>query len=325
MPEDLFNLEFYSLFFLIHFLKFKKSEKNNRSQYERLFAMKNIPEINFWGNKVLQIKGFQFFKLEELITDELKPTDHSPYQPHRLNFYAILIITHGEVNHIIDFKVHTLQKDDVVVISKGQIHAFNESSEYNGYLVVFSEAFMHKYIAQSTIAQINHLYNYFLKQEKINNPDRNQTLLGALKKELKGTSSSLPNIVGALLGIYLLKLNEENKHLATISVANKYLDYFNHFRLLVELNFSKTRDAKVYASDISISYKHLNEVCKEVVKTTAKSFIDSYVILEAKRMLVSTSLSVKEIAFTLGEATNFLKYFKKHTSLTPVEFRITLA
>ncbi len=44
-------------------------------------------------------------------------------------------------------------------------------------------------------------------------------------------------------------------------------------------------------------------------------------------MLVSTSLSVKEIAFALGfgEPTNFLKYFKKHTSLTPVEFRTTLA
>ena len=289
--------------------------------------MKNIPEITFWKDKVLQIKGFDFFKLEELITDELKPTDHSPYLPHRLSFYAILIIADGEVNHIVDFKVHTLRKHDVMVISKGQIHAFDECSEYKGYLVVFTEAFMQKFMAQSTIAEINHLYNYFLNQEKINNPDRNQTLLHVLKNELKNNSSSLPNIVGSLLSIYLLKLNEENIRLSHVSVDNKYLDYFNDFRLAVERNFSKTRDAKVYASEISISYKHLNDVCKEVVKTTAKSFIDSYVILEAKRMLVSTSLSAKEIAFALGfdEPTNFLKYFKKHTSLTPVEFRSTLA
>jgi AraC-like DNA-binding protein len=166
-----------------------------------------------------------------------------------------------------------------------------------------------------------------LGQEKINNPDRNQTLLGVLQKELKSYSSSLPNIVGALLGIYLLKLNEENNRSTAITIDNKNLDYFNHFKLLVEENFSKTRDAKVYASDLSISYKHLNEVCKEIAKTTAKSFIDSYVTLEAKRMLVSTSLSVKEIAFALGfdEPTNFLKYFRKHTNLTPVEFRKTLA
>ncbi|MBD0777477.1 helix-turn-helix domain-containing protein [Maribacter sp. ANRC-HE7] len=289
--------------------------------------MKNIPEISFWENKVLQIKGFQFFKLEELITDDLKPTDHSPYLPHRLNFQAILIIEKGEVNHIVDFKVHSLKKGDVMVIAKGQIHAFDEASEYRGYLVVFSEAFMQKYMAQSTIAQINHLYNYFLVQEKIHNPYYNQFLSNKLKEELKSSSSSLPNIIGALLAVYLLKLSEENVHLATISTNNKYLDYFNQFKLLVEENYSKTRDAKVYASDISISYKHLNEVCKGVVNTTAKSFIDNYVILEAKRLLVSTSLSVKEIAFVLGfdEPTNFLKYFKKHIKLTPVEFRKTLA
>ena len=289
--------------------------------------MKNIPEISFWTDRVLQIKGFQFFILEEFITDDLNPTDHSPYQPHRLNFYAILIITDGEVNHIVDFKVHTLRKHDVMVISKGQTHAFDESSAYIGYLAVFTEAFMQKYMAQSTIAQINHLYNYFLNQEKINNPDINQILIGVLKEELNSTSASLPNIVGALLSVYLLKLNEANTHIASIPVDNKYLEYFNHFRLLIEQNYSKTRDAKVYASEIAISYKHLNDVCKEIVKITAKSFIDSYVILEAKRLLVSTSLSVKEIAFSLGfdESTNFLKYFKKHTSLTPLEFRNTLA
>lgn len=289
-------------------------------------SMKNIPEISFWKDKELQVKGFQFFKLEELITAELKPKDHSPYLPHRLNFYAILIITEGEVNHVVDFSVHRLKKDDVMVISKGQIHAFEEGVAYKGFLMVFSEAFMQKYMAQSTIAQINHLYNYFLKQEKINNPDFNQTLLRALKEELKKTSSSLPNIIGALISVYLLKLNEENTRLENKMGASKYMDYFHHFKLLVEKNFSKTRDAKVYANDIAISYKHLNNVCKDVVKTTAKSFIDNYVILEAKRMLVSTSLSVKEIAFTLGfdEPTNFLKYFKKHTSLTPLEFRNAL-
>lgn len=288
--------------------------------------MKKIPEISFWKDRVLQVNGFQLFKLEELITDALKPTDHSPYLPHRLNFYAILIITGGEVNHIVDFKVHTLKKGDVMVISKGQIHAFEKDAEYKGYLVVFSEAFMQKYIAQSSIAQINNLYNYFLKQEKINNPHYNQILLNELKEELKKDSSSLPNIVAALLTVYLLKLNDKSLCVAKTFLDNKYLKYFNQFKLLVEQNYSKTRDAKVYASNIAISYKHLNDVCKKIVKTTAKSFIDNYVILEAKRMLVSTSLSAKEIAFTLGfdEATNFFKYFKKHTSLTPVEFRKNL-
>lgn len=289
--------------------------------------MKEIPEINFKKNNASQVNGFEFIALDELTLSLKTPKDHNSYQPHRLGFFAILIITDGEVNHIVDFEIHNLRKGDVMVISKGQIHAFDEFSEYKGYLVLFTDAFMQKYLAQSTIAKINHLYNYFLGQGKITNPDHNYILLNVLNRELLSDSSSLPNIVGAILGIYLLKLNEENIRSTATSIDNRNLEYFNHFKLLVERNFSKTRDAKAYASDLSISYKHLNEVSKEVVKATAKSFIDSYVILEAKRMLVSTSLSVKEIAFALGfdEPTNFLKYFKKQVNLTPVEFRNTLA
>lgn len=289
--------------------------------------MKEIPEISLWKEKKTQITGFEFVSLEELLAIESKQTDYSPYFPHRLNFFAILIITDGEANHVVDFEVHTLRKGDVMVISKGQIHAFDDTSEYNGCLVLFTEAFMQKYMAQSTIAQINHLYNYFLRQEKITNPKRNQILLDVLNMELENDTPSLPNIIGSLLSMYMLRLHDECICTEIFSVDNKHLEYFNLFRTLVEEKFMETRDAKVYASDLSISYKHLNEVCKEVVQNTAKAFIDSYVILEAKRMLVSTSLSVKEIAFALGfdEPTNFRKYFKKHTNLTTAEFRNALA
>lgn len=302
------------------------SQASITDKIEGIDQMNAIPEISFKKTKALQVHEFQFVRLEDLMSDIENPTDHSPFHAHRLGFFAILIITEGEVNHIVDFEIYNLRKGDVMVIAKGQIHAFNEFSEYKGYLVLFTEAFMHKYIAQSTIAQINQLYNYFLRQEKMNNPDHNYILLDILSKELKGNSSSLPNIVGSLLGIYLLKLNEENIRSASSSVNSKSLDYFNHFKQLLELNFSKTRDAKAYASDLSISYKHLNEVCKEIVKTTAKSFIDRYVSLEAKRLLVSSSFSVKEISFELGfdEPTNFIKYFKKQTNLSPGEFRKTL-
>ena len=57
--------------------------------------------------------------------------------------------------------------------------------------------------------------------------------------------------------------------------------------------------------------------------TSAKELIDERVVLEAKRMLVHTSNSIKEIGFDLGfdEPTNFIKYFRKHEEKTPIEFR----
>jgi len=285
--------------------------------------MKDIPEIHFNIEKENQVNGFELIVLEKLISDLKNSSVKNAFRPHRLGFFNILIITEGEVNHIVDFEKHKLYAGDVMVISKGQIHCFDEYSSYRGYLILFTDTFIHKYIIRSTITQINHLYNYFLKQEKINNPENNLTFINSLKNELENSPVSLPNIIGALLSIYLLKLNNKNIR-STSYVENRSLEYFNQFRHLLETNYSKTRDAKMYASELSISYKHLNEVCKEVVNVTVKSFVDSYVILEAKRMLVTTTLSAKEIAFSLGfdEPTNFLKYFKKHTGLTPVEFRM---
>ncbi|NPD47691.1 MULTISPECIES: AraC family transcriptional regulator [unclassified Lentimicrobium] len=284
--------------------------------------MKDIPEISFNKDKEQSISGFELIELKGLFQTSEQPIDHNPYRPHRLNFFANLIITDGEVNHIVDFEVHHLQAGDVMVISKGQIHAFDEFSQYYGYLVLFTEEFMHKYIAQSTIAEIKHLYNYFLKHQKINDLENSQIFISTLKKESKNHSPLLPNLFGALLSIYLLKLNDKNMN-TTHFIDIKSLDYFNQFRLLIEKNFSKTRDAKVYASDLSVTYRYLNQVCKEVSKNTAKSFIDSYVVLESKRLLVTTSLSVKEISFVLGfeEPTNFTKFFKKHTKETPFQFR----
>lgn len=285
-------------------------------------AIKKIPQINFNNEDRSPISGFELVALEDLIKILNEAKNHDPFQAHRLNFSVLLIIAEGKVSHSVDFRTFDLYAGDVMVISKGQIHAFDKYSDYKGYLVVFTDEFVQKYVAHSTIAQINHLFNYFIKQDKIHNPDRNETLLRLLKNELKSQSASLPNIVGGLLSIYLLKLNEENDR-SVLLASNRSSDYFNRFKKLLEDKFSKTRDAKVYAADLLISYKQLNEVCKEVVKTTAKSFIDAYVVLEAKRLLVSSSLSVKEVAFACGfdELTNFTKFFKKHTDITPSQFQ----
>ena len=54
-----------------------------------------------------------------------------------------------------------------------------------------------------------------------------------------------------------------------------------------------------------------------------KTYINDSLILEIKRLLMNTSLSIKEISYKTGfeDPTNFVKYFKKYTELTPIDFR----
>ncbi|MDO6425002.1 helix-turn-helix domain-containing protein, partial [Saccharophagus degradans] len=59
---------------------------------------------------------------------------------------------------------------------------------------------------------------------------------------------------------------------------------------------------------------------------TASQIIATHMVQEAKRMLMYTDKSVGEIAYELNfkDVSHFVKYFKRHTQMTPLQFKNTL-
>ena len=281
---------------------------------------KDIPKIKFTYSKDSDTKGFNFFSLD-IDTSEntlnFKPIINTY---HQIDFFAIIILTEGEVKHTVDFKTIPLKAGDCLIITKGQVHAFDTRSKYKGYLLLFSEEFLHKHVTQSALGKIPFLYNYNQNQLVYNNPTNNKTLIGLLQSGLSNNSKVKANQVGALLTYYLLDLVDDES--PDIITQNHYQEHFIQFEQLVEQGYQSTRSAKDYAVLLKISYKHLNEVCKHMANKTAKALIDEYVILQAKRLLVTSPNSVKEISYNLGfgEPTNFRKFFHKHTGFSPNEF-----
>ncbi len=72
-----------------------------------------------------------------------------------------------------------------------------------------------------------------------------------------------------------------------------------------------------------MSTKKLNRIVQEIMHQPAKAYINEILIIEMKRLLMNTNFSIKEIAYKTGfeDPTNFVKYFKKSTQKTPIEFR----
>lgn len=95
------------------------------------------------------------------------------------------------------------------------------------------------------------------------------------------------------------------------------------FKDSVDKYFAGLKNVAAYSGKLHISEKRLGQATAKVLGKTPKQIIDDRVILEAKRLLVHGNQTVKEIGFQLGfeETTNFIKYFRKHTTKTPVEFR----
>lgn len=283
--------------------------------------MNKIQKIQFRSD--FEETGFELKTLEELMSHKM-PIDHNPFKPHRLNFFALLFITSGKVNHIVDFKEQHLTINDCLVISKGQVHAFDKNNTYKGYLILFTEDFLIKNLSKTVIEHISRIYNYHVYGTNYKINADSFEILNLLNKE-----SHLQNqrfkvaILAALLAAFLLKLDKFDNNDDVYSMNNHHYHLFNAFRTNVENSFQQNRNAKYYAEKLNITYKHLNDICKEFSNRPAKEFIDDFVILEAKRQLSSTPVTIKEVAFQCGfdEVTNFQKYFKNLTHETPSDFK----
>ena len=78
-----------------------------------------------------------------------------------------------------------------------------------------------------------------------------------------------------------------------------------------------------HAAALNISTSYLNEAVRNVTGTSASRFIANEVLVRAKRHLVYTSASIKEIAGQLGfeDSSYFTRFFTKAEGISPVYYR----
>ena len=88
-------------------------------------------------------------------------------------------------------------------------------------------------------------------------------------------------------------------------------------------NFRNNRKVEFFADNIGITAKHLAHVVHNVTGKYPSEWIESYLILESKKLLRKTNESIQTISFDLNFATpsHFAKFFKDKTGMTPKEFR----
>lgn len=99
-----------------------------------------------------------------------------------------------------------------------------------------------------------------------------------------------------------------------------------HFFRLLELNSRKQHSVKFYADALHVSSGHLTKIVKHVTEITAKQCIENAIILEAKILLQNNDLTILYISEELKFANTsfFSTFFKKHTALSPSEYRLRL-
>lgn len=262
--------------------------------------------------------------------DKLMQTrDHNPFSPHKIEFYLILIAAEDGYAHFVDFKLYELSAGSALFIAKNQVHHFSPGlKKVEGYCLVFSSHFIDEYYASSSDVALNRLFNYHIESPVIYREEIGQDSFLAVARMLYDeyifpNDFSKSEVLRTLLHALLLKAERAKDFQSVDGVKTEWMKTFNVFKNLLEKEYATTRSSREYAAKLFISYKLLNDIVKKVSGKTVKAFIDDFVIIEIKRYLVSTSLSVNEVSYKTGfeEPANMVRFFRKKTGVTPLRFR----
>ncbi|MBW8324958.1 MAG: helix-turn-helix domain-containing protein [Prolixibacteraceae bacterium] len=271
-------------------------------------------------------KIFTIGRICELNDEEI---EHN-HMPHLHDFYSIFWIESGEAIHATEFVEYSLGADTILFVPPGLKHRMYIDKSVGGTYIVFNEDFI----------QYNRKNHVPLKEYKLfNNPDfkslitvvpekreklRNITRL--ISEELQNRDDYSQDIVLSLLHLFLLESRRifDQQYQSPKEEPDTTPDTtIIRFKQLIEENYMTQKNVTPYAEMLNMNPSCLNELAKRTTGITAGELIRNRVIDETKKLLYSSSMSGKEIAFELGfdDPAYFSRFFRKYTGLTLKEFR----
>jgi len=248
--------------------------------------------------------------------------------PHRADFYQIIWISKGSATQFVDFNPVELSENSILFIPKDCVTIFDSSTDFDGKMILFTDEFYCKNQSDTQFLHSTILFNDLYTFTKIRLTQANPeliTIISSLESEFNKPNDFVHyDVLRNQLNTFLLLSERLRREQGFKEIAHG-TDLVNllQYSELVETHFRNNKSVGSYASMLSITEKRLNKSTSMILGKTPKQIIDERVLLEAKRLIVHSSDSIKEIGFSIGfeEPTNFIKYFRKHTGKTPSEFR----
>lgn len=245
----------------------------------------------------------------------------------KLSNFEFFWVKNGDGLLMIDLERFAICEKTVYVLSPGQVRCLEPGSNMNGYYISISPDFFYAVEAVADFLFLSSGYEAVKKtvifQVDDNNQQEPEDLLIKMRKELAHYSSVSPEILKGLFRLFLLYLSKEFiiKELPVENRRDKCL--VKKFTELLCGHFKTKKMVTEYASELCVTPSYLNQVVKKVSGFTASYHIQQCLILEAKRQVIHSGSSMKEIAYNLGfdDTAHFSKFFKNNSGINFTSFK----
>jgi AraC-like DNA-binding protein len=246
----------------------------------------------------------------------------------RLQFMTILVCHSGQARLEIDMEEYELApRSLLVLLPERVVHLIERSDDYTHSYLTFD-----KEIIEELCNRIDPTFFRFMKEHPILqlSPDQ-ESKMSLLMDYIAHIYNERENIFRDQIGrnciqSFLLNLYDKTHRSPGFNGSvglSRPEEIFHRFIKLVRQHCFTQREVNYYAGELFITARYLSTVAHEIRHQTAKQIIDKHVIIEIKILLKTSTLTLQEIAHQMNfpDQSFFGRYFKKHTGMSPLQYR----
>lgn len=248
--------------------------------------------------------------------------------PVRLKCEIIVLCVSGEIDALINLNKVTVYPSDIITLVPGSIFQINDiRGELKIYFLGFSATYLE---SMDRSKELIHAVYFTLGKPRLSLSDKGvatvQRYCELLIDLYENYSEKLKEAIAGNVfvdihkAINMLYGQVSAKEQPNLSKSEQLCRAFTQ---LVMQYYNENRNVSWYAEKLEITHAHLCSIVKQTTGKTCADIISSMVVMDAKSQLKSTQLSIQNISDSLNFAnvSFFGKYFKRHTGMTPLEYR----
>lgn len=240
--------------------------------------------------------------------------------------HQILYLDSGEARVMIDGETIDVVPPALVIVPPMAVHSFVFSPDVSGFVLTFYAQDVRAALAEiGREAKRLMEARIILPLEGVVEADE---LDHAVRRLVAEADRAAPGQVAALKARLSLLLIAA--HRLELAAARESQDarqvserHARAFLDIVDQHYRDTRKIGFYASKLGITPTHLNRVCRQVLGNSALGVIERRILVEARRYLQFSPLSVKEIGILLGypDPAYFSRFFARRVGQGPQSVR----
>lgn len=202
-----------------------------------------------------------------------------------------------------------------------------DSTEVCGYILSFNSDFFLQSAFPTELIKNKKIFKKYIKPNfslSAHQDEKLNSIFESVWSEYKGALESKQEMIAIKVLEILILCDRFFTRAETDQQDCIYNEVVESFNELIEKNFTRHRSVQFYADKLHIHPNHLNFLVRKYTGLTAKETIINHILLEAKVLLHSSSLTIKEIAYELGfeDPSYFSSFFRKNLKVSPAQYKL---